>query len=48
MHNLNQTAQDNAPMPEFAKTQENLDLRGFWKTLVRQKKTIFSISWNYN
>ncbi len=30
-------------MPEFAKTQESLDLRGFWKTLVRQKKTIFSI-----
>ncbi len=30
-------------MPEFAKTQESLDLRGFWKTLVRQRKTIFAI-----
>ncbi|MGB0848608.1 MAG: GumC family protein [Thiolinea sp.] len=43
MQNPNQTAQDNFQMPDFAKTQESLDLRGFWKTLVRQKKTIFSI-----
>lgn len=47
MQNLNHTAQDNLQnrhnMPEFAKAQDSLDLRGFWKTLSRQKGTILSI-----
>jgi capsular exopolysaccharide synthesis family protein len=44
MQNFNHTAQGNRPhTPEFAKAQDNLDLRGFWKTLVRQKGTILTI-----
>nr|CAA6800860.1 MAG: Capsular exopolysaccharide family [uncultured Thiotrichaceae bacterium] len=47
MQNLNQTIpgtlQDRPHIPEFAKTQDSLDLRGFWKTLSRQKGTILSI-----
>lgn len=29
--------------PEFAKAQDNLDLREFWRTLKRQKKTVFGL-----
>lgn len=47
MQNLNHTApgnpQDRPHIPEFAKAQDSLDLRGFWKTLSRQKGTILSI-----
>ncbi len=47
MQNLNQTApgnlQNRPHIPEFAKAQDSLDLRGFWKTLSRQKGTILSI-----
>lgn len=47
MQNLNQpipgTPQNRHAAPEFAKVQDSLDLRGFWKTLVRQKKTILTI-----
>lgn len=44
MQNLNHTAPGNRPhTPEFAKAQDSLDLRGFWKTLVRQKGTILAI-----
>ncbi len=44
MQNLNHTAQGNRPhIPEFAKAQDNLDLRGFWKTLMRQKGTLLTL-----
>ncbi|MEZ5536004.1 MAG: polysaccharide biosynthesis tyrosine autokinase [Thiolinea sp.] len=44
MQNMTHTAAGSRPhIPEFAKSQDSLDLRGFWKTLVRQKGTILTI-----
>ncbi len=47
MPNMNQPNSGAMPgknfIPEYARAQENLDLREFWKTLKRQKKTVFGI-----